>query len=117
MVPLVKIFSAAKLGGSSEEQAERSAIRLANDILVNFPDVTVSSTGASTRFIKLGIEFDIIQTTINAKASYVTPSLGAEMKPAHMVVDMLDSSFRPTHNSNTNPRDLLHDYNIQRQKS
>ena len=43
MVPLVKIFSAAKLGGSSEEQAGRSTIRPANDILVNFPDALTAN--------------------------------------------------------------------------
>ena len=77
MVPLVKIFSAAKLGGSSEEQAERSAISPANDNLVNVPDVILTSTSSSTltgTFIStLGIEFDISQTTIKAKASYRTP--------------------------------------------
>ena len=77
MVPLVKIFSAAKLGGSSEEQAERSAISPANDNLVNFPDViltsTLSSTFTSTFISTLSIEFDISQTTIKAKASYGTP--------------------------------------------
>jgi len=77
MVPLVKIFSAAKPGGSSEEQAERSAISPANDNLVNFPDViltsTLSSTFTSTFISTLSIEFDISQTTIKAKASYGTP--------------------------------------------
>ena len=81
MVPLVKIFSAAKPGGSSEEQAERSAISPANDNLVNFPDVILTSTLSSTftstfisTFIStLSIEFDISQTTIKAKASYGTP--------------------------------------------
>ena len=77
MVPLVKIFSAAKPGGSSEEQAERSAISPANDNLVNFPDViltsTLSSTFTSTFISTLSIEFDISQSTIKAKASYGTP--------------------------------------------
>ena len=73
MVPLVKIFSAAKLGGSSEEQAERSAISPANDNLVNFPDVTLASTLSSTLTSTFSIEFDISQTTIKAKASYGTP--------------------------------------------
>jgi hypothetical protein len=77
MVPLVKIFSAAKPGGSSEEQAERSAISPANDNLVNFPDViltsTLSSTFTSTFISTLSIEFDISRTTIKAKASYGTP--------------------------------------------
>jgi hypothetical protein len=77
MVPLVKIFSAAKLGGSSEEQAERSAISPANDNLVNCPDViltsTLSSTFTSTFISTLSIEFDISRTTIKAKASYGTP--------------------------------------------
>ena len=73
MVPLVKIFSAAKPGGSSEEQAERSAISPANDNLVNFPDVILPSTFTSTFISTLSIEFDISQTTIKAKASYGTP--------------------------------------------
>ena len=77
MVPLVKIFSAAKLGGSSEEQAERSAISPPNDNLVNVPDVILTSTSSSiltgTFISTLGIEIDISQTTIKAKASYGTP--------------------------------------------